>query len=70
MGKCWDADSDGLPDWWEINNFGNLGQTGSGDTDGDGLSNFQEYTIGTNPNRASVPDSSSEINLQVFGPLK
>src|SRR5262249_19653115 len=38
-GKCWDSDGDGLPDWWEVQYFGNLTQTTNGDPDADGLSN-------------------------------
>jgi len=49
-GKCKiDADADGLPDDWEMRYFGNLSQSGSGDYDGDGLTNLQEYLLGTNP---------------------
>lgn len=44
-----DSDSDGLPDLWEKYYFGNLGQTGSGHGDGDGISNAQEYLDDTNP---------------------
>ena len=46
-----DTDGDGLPDGWEITNFGTLtAQTGAGDADGDGLSNSGEFGAGTNPN--------------------
>lgn len=38
-----DADSDGLEDGWETTYFGNLNQNGSQDSDGDGLTNLQEY---------------------------
>jgi len=45
-----DVDEDGLPDAWEIANFGGVGVTdGSGDYDGDGLSDYYEYLAGTNP---------------------
>jgi hypothetical protein len=44
-----DHDGDGLPDWWEMLHFGNLAHSGSQDSDGDGLSNAQEYQLGTNP---------------------
>jgi thrombospondin type 3 repeat protein len=49
-----DTDEDGLPDSWEVSNFGNLNQTGTWDYDGDGLTNLQEYQLGTNPTSANV----------------
>jgi hypothetical protein len=45
-----DSDSDGLPDAWELAYFGNLNQNASGDPDGDGHNNMQEFLEGTNPN--------------------
>lgn len=44
-----DTDGDGLPDDWELANFGNLDATPSADPDGDGSSNLQEFKAGTNP---------------------
>jgi Bacterial TSP3 repeat len=44
-----DTDFDGLPDAWEILHFGNLNATGAQDSDGDGVSNLDEYFAGTNP---------------------
>ncbi len=44
-----DTDGDGLPDNWEMAYFGNLNQTGSGDFDGDGMSNLAEFLAGTDP---------------------
>ena len=45
-----DADSDGLPDSWEMANFGTLAYGPNDDPDGDGLTNLTEYLDGTNPN--------------------
>jgi hypothetical protein len=44
-----DSDGDGLPDAWELEHFGSLAQTASGDPDGDGFTNEQEYLAGTDP---------------------
>ena len=46
-----DSDGDGLPDSWEIANFGNTtSQRSAGDPDGDGISNLDEFLDGTDPN--------------------
>ena len=45
-----DSDGDGLLDSWEIQKFGNLAQTATGDPDNDKVSNLNEYTAGTHPN--------------------
>ena len=42
-------DTDNLPDDWEIENFGDVSQTDEDDPDGDGLSNIEEYQLGTDP---------------------
>lgn len=48
-----DSDSDGLPDSWETQHFGNLGSSAVTDSDGDGTTNLMEYLAGTNPNSAA-----------------
>jgi len=46
-----DEDNDGLPDWWEEDQFGSIGAyDGNDDPDGDGISNLDEYLGGSNPN--------------------
>jgi hypothetical protein len=58
----YDSDSDGIPDWWTQQHFGHpegraddLSRAGD-DADGDGLTNLEEYVIGTNPLQ---PDSTT-----------
>ena len=49
-----DSDNDGMPDWWESDNFfGDLSPNGTADADQDGLTDLQEYLLQTNPNLAS-----------------
>jgi hypothetical protein len=45
-----DFDHDGLPDYWEILNFGDLRRDAGGDYDSDGQSNGAEYANGSDPN--------------------
>lgn len=47
--KIIDTDDDGLPDWWEQEQFGTLARTGPEDTDGDGFGNLAEFLAGTSP---------------------
>jgi hypothetical protein len=51
-----DTDGDSLPDWWEIQYFGDLSQDGSGDYDGDELDNLAEYQNDTYPNDEDSDD--------------
>ena len=44
-----DSDGDGLPDQWELAQFGTLAQSANGDPDGDGSTDMQEFRAGTNP---------------------
>lgn len=50
----WD---DNLPDAWEIQYFGHLNWTDNDDPDNDGLTNIEEYNLGTNPNN---PDTDGD----------
>lgn len=59
-----DTDNDGLPDAWEIANFGNLGQSATGDPDRDGYSNLVENQNGSDPNNAnSITGDTDGDNL-------
>jgi hypothetical protein len=57
-----DLDGDGIPDNWELQFAGNLTTlNGVGDSDGDGISNAQEYLADTNP-----LDPSSNLRVTSF----
>lgn len=49
-----DIDADGLPDAWETTFGFSIGENNAaGDADGDGLTNLQEYQLGTDPKSAT-----------------
>ena len=64
-------DNNGLPDPWELANFGVAGQNPNGDPDGDGRSNLQEYLAGTDPNAAdsfqlTIAPNASQVLVSFF----
>lgn len=49
-----DQDGDGLPSWWEQQHFGGgTNATASDDTDGDRMSNLQEWIAGSDPRNSN-----------------
>jgi len=61
-----DLDQDTLPDYWELQYFGNLNQTASGNYDGDGLTNLEEYQQGTNPTAQDSDSDGMSDSLEIF----
>ncbi len=55
-----DSDSDGLPDQWELQFFGNLAQGPNDDFDHDGASNLDEFLAHTDPTN---PSSILKLNI-------
>ncbi|HWW02285.1 MAG TPA: hypothetical protein VNZ64_21465 [Candidatus Acidoferrum sp.] len=52
----------GMPDWWQLYYFGNMTNLATGDYDGDGVSNLQEFLDGTNPTNSA----SARYRLALF----
>jgi len=50
-----DTDEDGMPDGWEMDYFDTLERDGTGDFDGDGISDLNEYGNGTDPTQSNAP---------------
>jgi hypothetical protein len=57
-----DTDGDGIADWFEWRQFGDLGQAGENDADGDGFSLADEGRFGLSP---SVPNEIHEGGLSM-----
>ncbi len=65
--KIIDSDGDGIPDDWELEHGLNPNDPAdaSEDIDGDGLTNLEEYKLGTDPNKADTDDDGSDDKKEV-----
>ena len=59
-----DANGNGMPDAWELQEFGNLTNTAAGDADGDGFSNEDEYLAGS-----QATNAASSLRIEELGRL-
>jgi len=59
-----DTDGDGMDDDWEMAYFGTLARDGTGDFDGDGQTDLQEFLAGTDPT-----NSGSILRVLTLTPL-
>jgi len=62
-----DSDGNGLPDPWELANFGATGQDPDADPDNDGMSNDAEELAGTDPNNGDSKLIITEITAGLLG---
>lgn len=74
-----DLDGDGMDDTWEMIRFGSTLPTPAGDADGDGVTNIDEYTQGTDPLASDMDVSgilgeaqvvAGEASLTIFTPTE
>ncbi len=65
-----DSDGDRMPDWWEMAYFGTLARDGSGDFDGDGMTDLQEYIAGTDPTDPTSYLKVDKISLSGLATLQ
>ena len=65
-----DSDLDGLPDWWEMFYFAELGSGPTNDPDGDGCSNQAEFADRSNPrDPTSVPSGPQVEHTPLEDPM-
>ncbi|MDY6974073.1 MAG: hypothetical protein SV775_17430 [Thermodesulfobacteriota bacterium] len=57
-----DTDGDNMLDAWEMEHFGTLDRDGTGDFDGDGISDLDEFLNGTDPTTANRGPTIPGIN--------
>src|SRR5690606_4633564 len=57
----YDTDGDGMDDAWEMEHFGTLDRDGSGDFDGDGRTDLEEFQDGTDPRISQVVPGMPQI---------
>lgn len=59
-----DNDEDGIPDSWELNYFNNILLDQSSDPDDDGLTNLEEFNLGTDPTSEDSDGDGINDNIE------
>jgi hypothetical protein len=63
--KDWDTDNDQMPDGWEVdNNLDPLVYNRNVDADGEGLTDYQEYDLGSDPNAIDTDNDGADDYLE------
>ena len=62
----YDRDRGTLPDIWERKSFGNMQQGPDGDYDWEGLTNLEEYQLGTNPTNPDTDGDCCDDYEEIF----
>lgn len=70
LAKIVDTDSNGLPDWWEIEYFGAIGQNPNSDPYGNGFTLYQDFMLGLNPKVAGSKLAVSQQSVVKDGTQK
>ncbi|MFC1839664.1 leucine-rich repeat domain-containing protein [Thermodesulfobacteriota bacterium] len=66
---AFDGDGDGMANDWEVTYFGDTSRDGTGDYDGDGLTDLEEYDAGTDPTETDTDNDgmSDWFEITYFG---